>query len=112
MSIQSSTDSAPRAMGTRAQDCPLCGNGAEYYFVARQTRKHFLCSNCTQFQLAIDAEANLTGAPPEWRSSLSNMAKAHLKGATLVIERPATRAAPQDGSALSHEYVENSQLPA
>lgn len=109
MPILNSTDPAPRAMDTRAQDCPLCGNGAEYYLVARQTRKHFLCSNCTQFQLAIDAEPHLTGAPPEWRSSLSNMAKAHPKGATLVIGH---HPAMQDGSPVSHDYVENSQLPA
>lgn len=98
-------------MATRAQDCPLCGNDAEYYLVDRQLRKHFLCGNCTQFQISVDAEARVTTAPSEWRSSLSTMAKAHPKGATLVIACPATQAAAQDSAALSHEYVENSKLP-
>jgi hypothetical protein len=111
MSIETPIDPAPRAMTTSTQDCPLCGNDAQYYFVDAQAKKHFLCSNCTQFQISVAAEELLAKASPEWRSSLSNKASAHPKGATLVIERPATPAAGEDSTALSPEYVENSQLP-
>ena len=50
-------------MNTRHQDCPLCGDDAEYYIVDGQSRKHFLCSNCTQFQISVEAEARVARAP-------------------------------------------------
>ncbi|MGQ0749996.1 MAG: hypothetical protein ACT4PS_05620, partial [Betaproteobacteria bacterium] len=101
----------PQALDTRSQDCPLCGNDAEYYFVDGQTRKHFLCSNCTQFQISVDAEGRLKCGPADWRSNLSQLSRAHPQGATLVIVRPAAASAAQDSTAPAHEYVENSQLP-
>lgn len=87
MSIETST-ATPRTLDTRSQVCPLCGHAAEYYFVNGRARKHFLCRNCTQFQISVAAEELLAQTTPEWRSSLSSKASAHPKGATLVIERP------------------------
>jgi hypothetical protein len=98
-------------MNTRHQDCPLCGNDAEYYFVDGRSRKHFLCSHCTQFQIAVAAEARVERAPAQWRSNLAQLSRAHPQGATLVILHPVAQGAAPDGTALSHEYVENSQLP-
>lgn len=98
---------------THQQDCPLCRDEAQYCFVDEKRRKHFLCGNCTQFQLDVKAEARLLGAAAEWRSRLSEMSKGHPRGATLVIALPATEAAARgDVSALAHEYVENSRLPS
>ena len=98
-------------MNTRHQNCPLCGNVAEYYFVDGESRKHFLCSNCTQFQISLEAEARVECAPAQWRSNLSQLSRAHPQGATLVILRPSSQSAAHDSTVLSHEYVENSQLP-
>lgn len=94
----------PRTLHTRSQVCPLCSHAAEYYLVNGQTRKHFLCNNCTQFQISVEAEAGVKNGTAERRSSLAQLSQAHPQGATLVIV--------QDCSALSHEYVENSQLPS
>jgi hypothetical protein len=102
MAIETST-APPRTLHTRSQSCPLCGHAAEYYFVSGQTRKHFLCRNCTQFQISVEAEAGIENGSAESRSSLAQLSQAHPQGATLVIV--------QESTALSHEYVENSQLP-
>lgn len=94
---------------TCAQQCPLCGLGAQYYPVDRRRRKHFLCSTCAQFQISTEAERRLARANAESRAHLSELSKAHPQGATLVITTASTR--PSGVPTFAHEYVENSRLP-
>jgi hypothetical protein len=97
---------------THTQACPLCCSSSGYYLVDFQQRKHFLCSSCTQFQISIDAEQHLTKAPPDWRAGLSDMARAHPQGTTLVItERNVAGKESATHATLAREYVENSRLP-
>jgi hypothetical protein len=80
---------------TESQNCPLCFNPAEYSAVDRGNRKHFYCSNCTQFQVSRGAENRLAKSSIEWKVGLSKLAKDHLKGSTLVITLP--RGPTEDG---------------
>lgn len=96
---------------TESQNCPLCANPAEYYPADRGNRKHFLCSNCTQYQISRGAETRLQRSPTEWKLKFSLLAKNNPSGCTLVITLPA--GPPEEGianPALAHEYVENSKL--
>src|SRR5688572_28252052 len=96
--------SPPAALNTSPQNCLLCGNTAQYHYVERRTRKHFLCSHCTQYQIATIAEARLTTAPPELRASLAEMSRSHPQGATLVITQPSEPHESANAAALAHEY--------
>lgn len=89
-----------------SQNCPLCSNPAEFTFVDHRNRKHFFCRVCTEFQVSTAMEFRLEKAPKEWRSGLSQLAKQHPPGKTLVIVRPDNL-----GAALKDEYVLNSELP-
>jgi hypothetical protein len=90
-----------------SQNCPLCGNLAEYHFADYENRKHFLCSNCTQFQISKRAEFRVAKGPTQWRAGLARLAAKHPNGHTLVITIPTG----DDHRALKDEYIENSQLP-
>jgi hypothetical protein len=97
---------------TQSQNCPLCTNPAEYEFVDFQNRKHFLCANCTEFQISTRAETRLTNGPAEWKAGLAKLAKAHPVGSTLVITLPSgPRPEGIAYPALVDEYVKNSELP-
>lgn len=95
---------------THSAPCPLCGIDAQYYPVDRGRRKHFLCANCTQFQISLTAEQALASADMESRARLAERAKAHPQGETLVVT---FEASGEEGnhSAIQHEYAENSRLP-
>jgi hypothetical protein len=105
--------SPPAALTTSPQNCLLCGSTAQYYYVAGRTRKHFLCSHCTQYQISIVAEKRLMMVPMKSRVSLAEMARSHPQGATLIITESGAQTANEenDDAALAHEYVENSKLP-
>ena len=99
-------------MRAQSQLCPLCVNRAEYYVVDPNRRKRFLCSNCTQFQIAVDAESRVSDASPERRPPVGNRESASAgRDARYHADCDGT-AAQGDPSALAHEYVENSQLPS
>ena len=98
---------------TESQNCPLCSNPAEYSAVDRGNRKHFYCSNCTQFQVSRGAENRLAKSPLEWKLGLSRLAQGHPENSTLVITLPSGPATKGIANpALAHEYVENSKLPS
>lgn len=90
---------------TQSAPCPLCGIDAQYYAVDRGRRKHFLCANCTQFQIEPQAEQALSALARESLASLAEQAKAHPQGETLVIE------ADLSAASIKYEYAENSRLP-
>lgn len=95
-----------------SQNCPLCVNPAQYEFADYENRKHFLCSNCTEFQISVRCEFRVAKAPPEWRADLARMAREHPEGTALVITLPSGQR--EEGvaySALSAEYVKKMDLP-
>lgn len=92
---------------THSQHCPLCGNPAEYCFADYENRKHFACSNCTQFQISKRAESLISKGPKDWRSGLARLAATHPEEHTLVITVPSGN----QNAALKDEYVKNTELP-
>ena len=68
--------------------CPLCQNAAKFKYADFENRKHFLCDNCTEFQISTRAEKRLAESIPEWRSQYSEMAKRAKDDHVLVITLP------------------------
>lgn len=73
---------------SQSQDCPLCSKPAEYRFADFENRKHFICSNCTEFQISINAEKRLSRSPAAWIVGLGQRAREHPEDSTLVITLP------------------------
>ena len=92
------------------QRCPLCNTPAEYQLVDRKNSKHYYCTKCGDFQIAVDAEKRLESlekGPTYWKIALPKLAKAHPYGYTLTINLPEDK----DLVPLFHKYVKNSELP-
>jgi hypothetical protein len=95
-----------------SQDCPLCSNPAEFRFVDYENRKHFVCANCTEFQISVRAEIRVLKGPEGWKVELSKLAKGRPEGCTLVVTLPnAHQLENSPNQSLVDEYVKNSDLP-
>jgi hypothetical protein len=95
-----------------AQNCPLCGTGAVYYFVDYQERKYFKCPSCTYFQITVRGEDRLRGAPQQWRDQLADQAKNTPPDHLLVISvPPPTQEGGRTTEALTGEYLPKKELP-
>lgn len=71
-----------------SQDCPLCGNPADFNGQDYGKRKAFSCPDCTEFIITPDAESRLKESPPTWKEALSKQAKTTPEGKVLHITIP------------------------
>ena len=96
---------------TTAQDCPLCGSAAEYYFVDYEQRKYFKCPKCTFFQISKRAEVVLARSPQQWRDAYSAKATRtpdeHLL--VIIVPQPSQEEGGQS-AAVSGDFVPKSEL--
>ena len=93
------------------QGCPLCSCAAEFQFADYENRKHFRCTNCTEFVISVRAEERLADSIPQWRSQYSEMAKKSNEEKILVITIPSVQ--KQEGvanPAIQGEFVLRSTL--
>lgn len=84
------------------QLCPLCEkHQAEFVLTDWDNRKHFKCSSCTEFEIAIDAEKRISTVFPDWREECIRMAKKTPEGFILEI----TTLLPGENSDLQAVHV-------
>jgi len=96
----------------QTQNCPLCGNPAEFASRDHGNRKHFWCNTCVEFQISLSAEDILKSSIAEWRSQNSEKAKQSNETHVWVITKSNTP--NQEGVAnavLNVKYVLRSELP-
>lgn len=55
------------------QNCPLCANEAEYYFVDFDDKKYFKCQKCKKFLIDLSSEELIKEATKDYRNELSKM---------------------------------------
>ena len=91
-----------------AQDCPLCRNGAEFFFVDDENRKHFRCGTCVEFQISLTMEKQLND---EQRVALSELAKRSTDAGILVITSPYGRTDVNPQLDFVAEFVHRTKLP-
>jgi len=94
------------------QHCPLCHKPAKYEDAERGNRKHFLCDNCTEFQISDGAERRLAHSISQWSAQLSERARQAPEDHVLVITlSSAPKQKDVANPTLDHEYVPRSKVP-
>lgn len=69
-----------------SQDCPICGNPADFNGQDYGRRKAFSCRNCTEFIIAEHMTDKLKEAPKEWKDEIIKRAKATPPGQVLTVD--------------------------
>jgi hypothetical protein len=94
-----------------AQDCPLCGRAAQFYWVDAGNRKYFRCATCTYFQISRRAEEILADASQQRRDDYAAQAPRAPDDQMLDIRMPEAEFRKTSTDRLQATFVPKAELP-